>query len=103
MNNHLPASGHFGMVIHRNYVMHKVDDESDDLEDVDLVGPLCTSIDRLARGVKLPPIEVGSYIAIHNSGAYGPTASPIHFISHKEPCEVIVNGDSIQNVTWLRC
>ena len=103
MNNHLPASGHFGMVIHRNYVMHKVGDESDDLEDVDLVGPLCTSIDRLARGVKLPPIEVGSYIAIHNSGAYGPTASPIHFINHKEPCEVIVDGDSIQNVTWLRC
>ena len=24
MNNHLPASGHFGMVIHRNYPMHKV-------------------------------------------------------------------------------
>ncbi len=24
MNNHLPASGHFGMVMHRNYTMHKV-------------------------------------------------------------------------------
>ncbi len=39
MNNHLPASGHFGMVIHRNYRMHRVGG-GEPVEKVDLVGPL---------------------------------------------------------------
>lgn len=89
MNNHLPASGHFGMVIRRNYTMHKLD-AIGPVEPVDIVGPLCTSIDRLATAVELPRVEEGDLIAIHNSGAYGLTASPLHFISHPVPHEVWV-------------
>jgi diaminopimelate decarboxylase len=98
MNNHLPASGHFGMVIRRNYSMHKVGG-GEPSEKVDLVGPLCTSIDRLAGGVMLPPIAEGDVIAVHNSGAYGLTASPIHFISHAPPTELMVEGQQIRDVT----
>ena len=98
MNNHLPASGHFGMVIHRNYAMHKVGG-GDPAEKIDLVGPLCTSIDRLANGVMLPRIEEGDLIAVHNSGAYGLTASPIHFISHAAPREVLVEANAPRDVT----
>lgn len=99
MNNHLPASGHFGMVIHRNYIMHKVGDPSGPVEAVDLVGPLCTSIDRLAKGLALPRIEEGDLIAVHGSGAYGLTASPIHFISHPAPREVLIDRDGARDVT----
>jgi diaminopimelate decarboxylase len=99
MNNHLPASGHFGMVIHRNYVMHKVGDQSGPAEAVDLVGPLCTSIDRLAKGVTLPSIEEGDLVAVHASGAYGLTASPIHFISHAAPREVLIDQHGSRDVT----
>lgn len=82
MNNHLPASGHFGMVVHRNYSMHKIGGgHAEETEKIDLVGPLCTSIDRLARGVMLPRVNVGDVIAVHHSGSYGLTASPVHFIS----------------------
>jgi diaminopimelate decarboxylase len=98
MNNHLPASGHFGMVIHRNYTMHRVGGGLTD-EKIDLVGPLCTSIDRLASGVVLPRIEEGDLIAVHNSGAYGLTASPIHFISHAPPQEVLFDSDGLHCVT----
>lgn len=98
MNNHLPASGHFGMVIPRNYSMHKVGGTGPD-EKVDLVGPLCTSIDRLARGRLMPRIEEGDLVAVHNSGSYGLTASPIHFISHAPPCEVFVDRDGARDVT----
>ena len=99
MNNHLPASGHFGMVIHRNYVMHKVGGGTDE-EKVDLSGPLCTSIDRLARGAMLPRVGEGDLIAIHNSGAYGPSASPLHFISHPPPREILVENGEPRDVTW---
>lgn len=98
MNNHLPASGKFGMVIQRNYAMHKVGGGGA-AEKTDLVGPLCTSIDRLAVGVSLPRVEEGDLIAVHGSGAYGLTASPIHFISHAPPQEVLVEGGEARLVT----
>ncbi|MET0179992.1 MAG: type III PLP-dependent enzyme [Novosphingobium sp.] len=98
MNNHLPASGHFGMVIRRNYTMHKLGGGGP-AEKVDLVGPLCTSIDRLASGMALPPLAVGDIVAVHNSGAYGLTASPIHFISHAPPAELMVIGEQIVDVS----
>ncbi|MGQ0456814.1 MAG: type III PLP-dependent enzyme [Hyphomicrobium sp.] len=100
MNNHLPASGHFGMVIHRNYSMHRVGGGTA-TETIDLVGPLCTSIDRLASGVLLPRVEEGALIAIHNSGSYGLTASPIHFISHQHPREILVGSGDMRDVTYI--
>lgn len=36
----------------------------------DVVGPLCFSGDRLAKGAQLPPIQPGDLIAIHDAGAY---------------------------------
>lgn len=98
MNNHLPASGHFGMVIHRNYRLHKIGADGP-IRKTDLVGPLCTSIDRVARGVELPAVVEGDLIAVHASGAYGLTASPVHFISHGLPHEVLVHADGMRDVT----
>lgn len=98
MNNHLPASGHFGMVIRRNYSMHRVGGGAV-VEKVDLSGPLCTSIDRLGSGVELARLEEGDVVAIHNSGAYGLTASPIHFISHAPPAELMVRDGTIHNIS----
>ncbi len=98
MNNHLPASGHFGMVIHRNYRMHRVGGGGE-AEKIDLVGPLCTSIDRLASGASLPRLAEGDLVAVHSSGAYGLTASPLHFISHPLPREVLIEGSAMQDAT----
>lgn len=98
MNNHLPASGHFGMVIHRNYRMHRVGG-GEGAERIDLVGPLCTSIDRLASGASLPRLSEGDLVAVHCSGAYGLTASPLHFISHPPPREVLVEGSRLRDAT----
>lgn len=98
MNNHLPASGHFGMVIRRNYRMHRVGGGEGE-QRIDIVGPLCTSIDRLGSSVALPPIAEGDLIAIHNSGAYGLTASPFHFISHSPPAELMVSDGALHDIT----
>lgn len=98
MNNHLPASGHFGMVIRRNYRMHRVGG-GEPTGSYDLSGPLCTSIDKLASAITLPTLVEGDVIAVHNSGAYGLTASPIHFIGHAPPAELMVVDGELQDVS----
>lgn len=54
----------------------------------DIVGPLCSPLDSLARAQKMPPVEVGDLLAVPNVGAYGLTASLLGFLSHETPAEV---------------
>jgi len=89
-NNHLAACGMMGSVIRRNWVMENLTSDSTLTKKYNLVGPLCTSIDLLARDLELPETNIGDVIAISNSGAYGLTASPTRFISHPEPRELAI-------------
>lgn len=88
-NNHLAACGMMGSVLRRNWVYHNISNPDGPQRPYLLVGPLCTSIDRLAAGVELPETSVGDILSIPNSGAYGLTASPTRFISHPDPREVL--------------
>lgn len=91
MNHHLAASGNLGQTIKRNYpvaILNKL--ASAEKETVDVVGPLCTPLDVLARGASLPRAEIGDLIGVFQSGAYGRSASPMAFLSHAAPPEVLV-------------
>jgi diaminopimelate decarboxylase len=93
MHHHLSASGNLGQTIKRNYpvaVLNKLNEPAE--ETYDLAGPLCTPLDVLARGVKLPQIDVGDLIGVFQSGAYGRSASPLGFLSHPSPPEIWVDG-----------
>ena len=59
----------------------------------DLVGPLCTPIDTLARAVALPALCPGDLLAIPDVGAYGQTASVSGFLSRPGAVEVVLDGD----------
>ena len=61
-------------------------------ERVVVAGPLCTPLDTLARAADLPPLEAGDLVAVMQSGAYGLSASPVGFLSHKAPAEVLVDN-----------
>jgi diaminopimelate decarboxylase len=61
----------------------------------DVVGPLCSPLDSLARGQKMPPVEVGDLLAVPNVGAYGLTASLLGFLSHQRPEEVAFSGSKV--------
>lgn len=91
MNHHLAASGNLGQVIKKNFpvvILNKTADMP--RERVDVVGPLCTPLDVLARDVDLPPAEVGDLVGIPQSGAYARAASPLGFLSHLTPPEILV-------------
>src|SRR5262249_34950929 len=94
MHHHLAASGNLGQTIKRNYpvaIANKLGAPA--TETVDVVGPLCTPLDVLARGAVLPSADIGDLIAVFQSGAYARAASPLGFLSHPTPPEVwIENG-----------
>jgi len=68
---------------------------------VDVVGPLCTPADVLAKDVRIPGLAVGDAVEIPNVGAYGLTASLIGFLGRDLPLEVVLDGRREVSVTAL--
>jgi diaminopimelate decarboxylase len=91
LHHHLSASGNFGQVIRKNYpVVIGNRMASVEHEIASVVGPLCTPLDLLADRMELARAEPGDLVAIHQSGAYGFTASPRDFLGHPTCVEVLV-------------
>ena len=59
-------------------------------ENASVVGPLCTPLDLLADRMDLARADEGDLIVVMQSGAYGLTASPLGFLSHPAPGEILV-------------
>jgi len=91
LHQHLAASGNFGQVIRKNYpVLVGNHVRGSQREVVSVVGPLCTPLDLLADRMEMAHAEIGDLIVVLQSGAYGLTASPLRFLGHPEPAEVVV-------------
>lgn len=91
LHHHLANSGNFGQVIRKNYPLaigNKLNDNK--LEQVNIVGPLCTPLDILAEKVILPQANIGDYVVIFQSGAYGASASPKDFLSQPQLSEILL-------------
>jgi diaminopimelate decarboxylase len=89
--NHHQATTSIGSIVKNHFpikILNKVERPAE--ENVFVCGPLCTPGDVLGRMVHLPLVEEGDLIGILNSGAYGMTASPLEFISHSWPREILV-------------
>jgi diaminopimelate decarboxylase len=89
-NHHMAAVG-IGSFVKRNFPMrllNRIDEEA--TEPWYVTGPLCTPNDTIGKGVLLPPVRTGDLLGVLRSGAYGPTASPVLFLSHGSPAEVLV-------------
>lgn len=91
MHQHLAASGNFGQVIRKNYpVVIGNRMRATERESTSVVGPLCTPLDLLADHMELARAQPGDLVVVFQSGAYGYTASPLLFLSHPTPVEVLV-------------
>ncbi|WP_299084277.1 pyridoxal-dependent decarboxylase, exosortase A system-associated [uncultured Paraglaciecola sp.] len=92
LHHHLSNSGNFGQVIRKNYpvaIGNKMGLAPEEAK-VSAVGPLCTPLDTLADKMQLPKAELGDWLVIFQSGAYGPTASPQDFLGHPHVSEILV-------------
>ncbi len=94
MNANYVLAGGMGQVIRRNFeldIMTEAGEQHEISQKYDVAGPLCTPQDIIAVGVEARDvIQEGDYILFFNCGAYGPTASPINFLSQKLPTERII-------------
>ncbi len=76
-------------------------DDSQALEVVDVVGPICESGDVLATQRPLPPLADGDFIALGAAGAYGAVMASTYNTRPLVP-EVLVHGDSFAVVRARR-
>lgn len=91
LHHHLAASGNLGQIIRKNYpviVGNRV--QGTKREVVSVVGPLCTPLDILADQMQMAEASVGDLVVVLQSGAYGLTASPVTFLNHPIPVEILV-------------
>lgn len=91
LHHQLAASGNFGTVVRRNYpvaIATRFGVQPDDV--VNVVGCLCTPLDRLADQAELPRADIGDLVAVFCAGAYGATASPAAFLGHGPAAEMLV-------------
>lgn len=90
MNHHMAAVG-MGSFVKRNFPIRLLSrPDAPPTGKYTITGPLCTPEDVLGRRVSLPEVRPGDLIGIERAGAYGPTASPVLFLSHGYPAEVLV-------------
>lgn len=68
---------------------------------VDVVGPLCSPLDTLARNLKVPPLQPGDLVTIPNVGAYGISASLSAFLSRPTPIEITLREGKVEAVYQL--
>jgi diaminopimelate decarboxylase len=91
LHHQLAASGNFGTVVRRNYpsaIATRYGAEATEV--VNIVGCLCTPLDRLADQAYFPHADVGDLVAIFCAGAYGASASPSAFLGHGPAVEILI-------------
>ena len=91
MHHHSAATGNFGQVFRKPYpvaLVGRLDAPQDGAWS--LVGPCCTPLDTFGHDLPLPAPQVGDLVGVLASGAYGYSASPLAFLSHPTPAEVLV-------------
>lgn len=92
LHHQLAASGNFGTVVRRNYpvaIASRFGAEA--VEEANIVGCLCTPLDRLAEQAMLPRAEEGDLVAVFCAGAYGASASPSAFLAQGPAREMLVH------------
>lgn len=88
--NHLFALSHEGYQAKQIWVEQQNPREGN-RKKVQLVGPLCTPVDRLGGEVALCEPQVGDVLLFPCNGSYGLSFSPMGFLSHPLPNESFVD------------
>jgi diaminopimelate decarboxylase len=115
MHHHLAASGNLGQVIKRDLPVRQLSETGRDFggnpnpdgdgnannasdQVAQICGPLCTPLDVIARQARVHQPQPGAIFLVEQSGAYAATASPMHFLSHPAPAEILIHADGRASV-----
>jgi diaminopimelate decarboxylase len=108
MHHCFPATGNFGSMVKKNYPIENLtrggtsELESEENAPQEICGPLCTPMDSMARAVRITRAEPGDLIGFFASGAYSFAASPLLFLSHDTPIELVKLGEGDVTVARQR-
>lgn len=92
-SNFHSASAFLGRFVRNNFPMYAIPENTERVK-MNVVGPLCTPSDVIGQQVEInKEISVGDLVVIDKSGAYGLTHSPLRFLSHETPIEVLVKDN----------
>lgn len=88
-SNFHSSTAFLGRFIRNNFPIYSIPDEGERRK-VNIVGPLCTPTDLMGQNVELSSdLKKNDLIIVLKSGAYGLTYSPVHFLSHETPEEIL--------------
>ena len=93
MHQNYLAAGGIGQVIRRNLQVDVISENnySEGTAKYTIVGSLCIPDDVLASELELhSDIREGDILLFYNCGAYGCSASPLKFLSHPLPKEIVI-------------
>lgn len=95
-SNFHSSAAFLGRFIRNNFPIHTIP-ASEELAECNVCGPLCTALDVIGQKVSINAnITSGDLVVIEMSGAYGYTYSPSKFLSHEQPMELLLDGDSMK-------
>lgn len=94
-NCHAAAAG-VGALFRRNFPIARLTGSGSRRLVYTLTGPLCTPTDVIGEDVTLEELESGDLVGIYQSGAYGPSASPVYFLGFGHPAEVLIDDGRVE-------
>ncbi len=95
LHQNLSASGNLGQVIKKNYKIEILNKDNSKIS-YEIAGCLCTPIDILGNNVELNKAKTGDILIFNSSGAYGYTASPLLFLGHETPREILFYNNKFE-------
>lgn len=100
--NVLGGMSGLGRVLRPSTVVRNLTNPHGEHVSVDVVGPLCTPLDRLAVATVLAEPRPGDVLCIDNVGAYATTAALTAFLSRPPAVEVVVDDRQVVEAWALR-
>jgi diaminopimelate decarboxylase len=95
LNHQLAAAGTFGAALRGNFPVRNLTRPHAPSATCNIAGPSCNPTDLLGIQVSMPQARPGDLIGVAMSGSYGLTASPLLFLGHDTPVELVLDRGNI--------
>jgi diaminopimelate decarboxylase len=95
LNHQLAAAGTFGAALRGNFPLLNLSRPDAPILAFNVAGPSCNPTDLLGVQSKVPEPKAGDLIGVAMSGSYGLTASPLLFLGHDTPTELVLDGSQV--------